>query len=87
MSSLSGLDAAVMAFDAAQSELAMSTGDGRVKLFSTAHQRLTADITQTLSAATSGPGSVATEIYSSMAWGPKVLSSVPFSCVPPALFL
>jgi len=76
MSSLNGLDAALMTFDAAQSELAVATGDGRVKLFSTAQQRLTADITQILSVSTSGPGSVATEIYSCMAWGPKVSSLV-----------
>ena len=72
MSSLSGLDAAVMAFDASHSELAMATGDGRVKLFSTSQHRLAADITQTLAASTSGPGGVATEIYSCLAWGPKV---------------
>ena len=56
-----------MAFDSMNSELAMATGDGRVRLFNVIQQRLSADITQTLSSASGGR--VATEIYSCMAWG------------------
>ena len=67
MSSLTGVESAVLAFDAVQSELAIATGDGRVRLFSVAQQRLTADITQALTAAAGSQ--VATEIYSCMAWG------------------
>lgn len=61
-----------MAFDASHAELAVASGDGRVKLFSTAQQTLNADITQTLSTAMVGPGNAPTEIYSCLEWGPKV---------------
>lgn len=70
MSSLTGIESAVLAFDAVQSELAIATGDGRVRLFAVNQQRLTADITQELSTAVGGK--VATEVYSCMAWGGKV---------------
>lgn len=69
MSSLTGIESAVLAFDAVQSELAIATGDGRVRLFAVNQQRLTADITQELTAAVGGK--VATEVYSCMAWGGK----------------
>jgi hypothetical protein len=70
MSSLTGIDAAVLAFDASQSTLAIATGDGRIRLFNVTQQRLSADITQELSV--SSGGQVATEVYSCIAWGSKV---------------
>lgn len=69
MSSLTGIDAGVLAFDASQSTLAIATGDGRVRLFNVTQQRLSADITQELSVASGGK--VATEVYSCIAWGTK----------------
>jgi len=70
MSSLSGVDAPVLSFDASQSTLAIATGDGRIRLFNVTQQRLIADITQELSIASGGK--VATEVYSCIAWGIKV---------------
>ena len=74
MSSLTGIDAAVLAFDASQSTLAIATGDGRIRLFNVTQQRLSADITQELSVASGGQ--VATEVYTCMAWGSKVRTQI-----------
>ena len=63
MSSVTGVESPLLAFDAQRSELAIVTGDGRVRLFNVVQQRLNADITPQLS------GPVATEIYSCLCWG------------------
>ncbi len=60
----------MLLFDASTSELAAATGDGRVKIYSVAQQRLAADITQTLRGkATAGPSA---EVYQSIEWGAQV---------------
>ena len=67
---MGSLDGPLTAFNASLSEMALASGDGRVKLFSTSLQRLTADITQAL-ARGAAPGGAA-ELYSCIAWGAKV---------------
>jgi U3 small nucleolar RNA-associated protein 5 len=69
MASLTGVDAPIAAFDAARSQLAVATADGRVRLFSVARGRLDADATAALAgaAAAAGPG----DVYSALAWGPE----------------
>lgn len=72
MGSLTGVDAPIMAFDASHLNMAIASSDGRVKLFSVAQQRLTADLTQELA----GKGaSLGSEIYTCIAWGAKASAS------------
>lgn len=65
-SSFTGVDTAVVSFDASATEFATALPDGRVRLFNVSEQKLIADITQSLAsrAATDSP-----QIYSCMAWG------------------
>lgn len=70
MSYMTGVSDSITSFNNSRSLLAVATGDGRVKLFNAAQQRLAADITQNLNGNTSI--TAATTIYSSLSWGPEV---------------
>lgn len=70
MASLSGVDAPIAAYNQDASDLAIVTGDGRVKIFSAAQQRLRADITQALTGSKGLQAS--TSIYSCLDWNKEV---------------
>lgn len=65
-SSFTGVDTAVLSFDASGTEFATALPDGRVRLFNVSEQKLIGDITQSL---VSRAAADVPQIYSCMAWG------------------
>lgn len=73
MASLTGIDAPIFRFSSDLSDLAVATGDGRVKIFNVAQQKLRADITQALSG--SKGMDAKNDIHSCLDWSKQVSQS------------